>query len=58
VLRGSANPAVETVTLAVRLFAAIGVASVVYYLFSRFLGIDDAIPLERILNRLRPRRQR
>ncbi|HEV2235098.1 MAG TPA: murein biosynthesis integral membrane protein MurJ [Ktedonobacterales bacterium] len=54
----SANPAVETVTLAVRLYAAIGVASAVYFLFSRFLGIDDAIPLERILNRLRPRRRR
>jgi putative peptidoglycan lipid II flippase len=56
VLRGSANSAVQTVYLAVRLFAAIGVASLVYYLFSRFLGIDDAIPMERILNRLRRRR--
>ncbi|HEX9057450.1 MAG TPA: murein biosynthesis integral membrane protein MurJ [Ktedonobacterales bacterium] len=53
VLRQSTSGVVNTVYLAVRLGAGILVASVVYYLFSRFLGIDDAVPLERIFGRLR-----
>jgi putative peptidoglycan lipid II flippase len=45
-------PSAGTVVLAVRIFAAIGVACVVYYVFSRFLGIDDVISLDRLLRRV------
>jgi putative peptidoglycan lipid II flippase len=41
-----------TLSLAFRLLASIVVAAGVYYLFSRFLGIDDAVPLERLARRM------
>ncbi len=48
----------ETLYLAVELGAGIGVAGVVYFGFSRFLGIDDAVPLDRLVRRaLRLRRK-
>jgi putative peptidoglycan lipid II flippase len=45
-----------TVALAVELGAAICVAAVVYFGFSRFLGIDDAVPLDRLVRRVLRRR--
>lgn len=42
----------ETIFLAVRLGAAILSACVVYFGFSRFLGIDDVISLDRIARRI------
>jgi putative peptidoglycan lipid II flippase len=42
----------ETLYLAVELGAGIGVAGVVYFLLSRFLGIDDAVPLDRLVRRV------
>jgi putative peptidoglycan lipid II flippase len=41
-----------TVYLAVELGAGIGVAGIVYYFFSRFLGLDDAVPLDRLVRRV------
>ncbi len=46
----------ETLREAVRVFSSIGVACVVYFLLSRFLGIDDIISLDRIAKRLLGRR--
>lgn len=42
----------ETIKTAVRLIAAIGAGAVVYYGFSRFLGIDDVVSLDRIIRRI------
>lgn len=42
----------ETIFLAIRLSAAILSACVVYFGFSRFLGIDDVISLDRIARRI------
>lgn len=52
VLGTPASGTLRTIYLSVELILAIGVATVVYYLFSRFLGIDDAVPLDRIAGRL------
>jgi hypothetical protein len=46
----------ETFRQVVRVFSSIGVALVVYYLLSRFLGIDDVISLDRIAKRILSRR--
>src|SRR5262249_19624632 len=46
----------ETLREAVRVFSSIGVALVVYFLLSRFLGIDDIISLDRIGRRILGRR--
>jgi putative peptidoglycan lipid II flippase len=42
----------QTVNLAIQVFAAVGAATVVYFGFARFLGIDDVVPLSRILRRI------
>jgi uncharacterized protein involved in cysteine biosynthesis len=47
---------VETLRQIVRVFSSIGVALVVYFFLSRFLGIDDVISLDRIARRLLGRR--
>jgi putative peptidoglycan lipid II flippase len=52
VLHVSGTGPVATVYLALELTVAIGVAVGVYYVFSKFLGIDDALPLDRILARV------
>ena len=46
----------ETLRQVVRVFSSIGVALVVYFFLSRFLGIDDVISLDRIARRLLGRR--
>jgi hypothetical protein len=46
----------ETLHQVVRVFSSIGVALVVYFFLSRFLGIDDIISLDRIARRLLGRR--
>lgn len=58
VLPTAASATVETVYLAIRLGASMLVASIVYYAMSRYLHIDDAIPLDRLLGRFLPRRRR
>ena len=47
---------IETLRQVVRVFSSIGVALVVYFFLSRFLGIDDVISLDRIARRLLGRR--
>ncbi len=42
----------ETIKTAARLVVAIAAGGVVYYGFSRFLGIDDVISLDRIVRRI------
>src|SRR5579883_2963816 len=42
----------ETISEVVRVFSAIGVACVVYFILSRFLGIDDVLPLNRLVSRI------
>jgi putative peptidoglycan lipid II flippase len=42
----------QTINLAIQVFAAVGAATVVYFGFARFLGIDDVVPLSRILRRI------
>jgi putative peptidoglycan lipid II flippase len=56
VLGTPASATLATVYLAVELCAGIGAGTVVYYVFSRFLGIDDAVPLERLVRRVLRRR--
>jgi hypothetical protein len=46
----------ETLHMALRVFAAIATAGVVYFIASKFLGIDDALPIERLTRRLLRRR--
>jgi putative peptidoglycan lipid II flippase len=46
----------ETLRQVVRVFSSIGVALVVYFFLSRFLGIDDVISLDRIAKRVLGRR--
>ncbi|MGO8948291.1 MAG: murein biosynthesis integral membrane protein MurJ [Ktedonobacterales bacterium] len=46
----------ETLRQVIRVFSSIGVACVVYFILSRFLGIDDVISLDRIAKRLLGRR--
>lgn len=45
----------ETIDTTIRVLAAMIAAGAVYFSFSRFLGTDDVISLNRILSRLRPR---
>lgn len=45
-------PDLGTVPLTLRLMASIAAATVVYFGFARFLGIDEVLPLNRILQRL------
>lgn len=52
VLPPSDSGAIETVYLLIRLGAAIGAAGVTYFMLSRFLGIDDAVPLDRLVRRV------
>jgi putative peptidoglycan lipid II flippase len=49
---------VETVYLAIRLGIAMGIAGITYYVMSRFLHIDDTLPLDRLLGRFLPGRRR
>jgi len=51
-VQGSASAVHQTINLAIQVFAAIGAAIVVYFGFARFLGIDDVVPLSRILRRI------
>jgi len=45
----------ETVDMVIRVGAAILVATVVYFGFSKYLGTDDVVSLGRIVQRLRGR---
>src|SRR5260221_8966006 len=45
-------PDLGTVPLTLRLLASIAAATVVYFGFARFLGIDEVLPLSRILQRV------
>ena len=45
-------PDLGTVPLTLRLMVSIAAATVVYFGFARFLGIDEVLPLSRILQRL------
>jgi hypothetical protein len=51
-LHQTSSAALNTVQLTVQLAAGIGVAIVVYFVFSRFLGIDDVLPLDRLARRV------
>jgi putative peptidoglycan lipid II flippase len=51
------SAALNTFFLAVQLAIGIGAGIVVYFVFSRFLGIDDAFPLERFTRRFLPQRR-
>ncbi len=42
----------KTVVLAIQVFAAVGAATIVYFGFARFLGIDDVLPLSRLVRRV------
>jgi putative peptidoglycan lipid II flippase len=46
----------ETLHMAIRVLAAIATAAVLYFAASKFLGIDDAMPIERLTRRLLRRR--
>jgi putative peptidoglycan lipid II flippase len=46
------HPVYNTVIWAVQVLAAVGAGTVVYFGFAHFLGIDDVVPLSRILRRI------
>jgi putative peptidoglycan lipid II flippase len=52
VLPVQANRLIETIFLAIRLLGAVSAATVIYFAFSRYLGIDKDVSIDRILRRV------